>query len=361
MLALCTGAKAQSKPQPSPTPDEDDTPVKIFTEEVRLQVFALDQYGHYDPTVVPDDLMILEDGVAQQIKSIRHIPSNVVLVLDTGGELSGLGGLSKRTNLTRDVAIEVLRRLPETTSVATVQFNNTATVLQKWTTDRKATLKVLNTKLSSGKRARFSDGVIAAAELLKDRPEGTRHVVLITDGVETPGGKTDRALAMKKLAATRSTIHIISYTELVRQKEDKKNKPFETSQMPVSHDPISSNDPTLPPGTTRSPTFGVSVRFDPAMKRQRKAYEAEVKKSQDVLSELADETGGQIFLPKSADEMIMKAREAASEIGSEYVVTYRPKRALAFSKPGEYRKVEVAARRNGLSLRSRKGYVVPGE
>jgi len=168
-------------------------------------------------------------------------------------------------------------------------------------------------------------------------------------------------LAMKKLAATRSTIHIISYTELVRQKEDKKNKPFETSQMPVSHDPISSNDPTLPPGTTRSPTFGVSVRFDPAMKRQRKAYEAEVKKSQDVLSELADETGGQIFLPKSADEMIMKAREAASEIGSEYVVTYRPKRALAFSKPGEYRKVEVASRLNGLSLRSRKGYVVPGE
>ena len=41
------------------------------------------------------------------------------------------------------------------------------------------------------------------------------------------------------------------------------------------------------------------------------------------------------------------------------VVTYRPTRPLAAAKPGEYRKVEVASRRVGLYLRSRKGYVVP--
>jgi VWFA-related protein len=360
LLVFVVSANAQRKPQPSPTPpQEDDAPVKVFTEEVRLQVFAVDQFGHYDPTVVPEDVMVLEDGVAQQIKSVRHIPSNVVLVLDTGGELSGLGGLSKRTNLTRDVAIELLRRLPETTAVATMQFNNTATVLQPWTTDRQSTLKVLRTKLSSGKRARFADGIMLAADLLKDRPEGTRHVVLITDGVETAGGKTDRALAFKKLAATRSTVHVISYTELVRQKDDKKHPTLETGQLPIAHDPISANDPTNPPGTTRSPTFGVTVRFDPAMRRQRKAYEADVKNSQQVLSTLAEETGGQIYLPTSSDEMMTKAREAAREIGSEYVVTYRPKRALAFSAPGEYRKVEVASRRVGLTLRSRRGYVVP--
>lgn len=362
LLTLGVSTSAQQKPQPSPTPpSEDDVPVKVFTEEVRLPVIAVDQYGHYDPSVVPDDILILEDGVAQQIKSVRHIPANVVLVLDTGGELSGLGGLSKRTSLTRDVAIELLKQLAQNTSVAALQFNNSVSMIHPWTTERTSVLKALRTKLSSGKRARFADAVAAAAELLKDRPEGTRHVVFITDGVDTPGGRIDRAQAFKMLAATRSTVHIISYTEFVRQKDPKASKKLETGQLPTSHDPISSNDPTNPPGTTRSPAYGVTIRFDPAMRRQRKGYEAEVKKSQEVLTSLAEETGGQIFLPVSSDEMIHQARQAAREIGSEYVVTYRPKRPLAFSSPGEYRRIEVASRRVGLSLRSRRGYVVPSQ
>lgn len=363
-LTLAISVSAQQKPQPPlprPTPpDEQDEPVKVFTEEVRLPVVAVDQYGHYDPTVIPDDILVLEDGVAQQIRSVRHIPANVVLVLDTGGELSGLGGFSKKTSLTRDVAAGLLSQLSENTWVATIQFNNSVELLQPWTRDRQATLKVLKTKLSSGKRARFADAIAAAAQQLSDRPEGSRHVVFITDGVDTPGGKIDRDQAFKRLAATRATVHIISYTEFVRQKPPKKAADDKIRQVPTSHDPIASNDPTLPAGTTRSPAYVLhSITFDPAMKRQRKAYEADVKKSQQILTGLAEETGGRIYLPKTGDEMIARAKETAREIGSEYVVTYRPKRALAAAEPGEYRRIEVASRRVGLSLRSRQGYVVP--
>src|SRR2546426_2073974 len=111
-MSVATSIQGQQKshqPQPSPTPrNEQDERVKVFTEEVRLPVVAVDQFGHYDPSVVSDDVLVLEDGIAQQIRSVRHIPANVVLVLDTGGELSGLGGLSKRTSLTRDTAIGLL-------------------------------------------------------------------------------------------------------------------------------------------------------------------------------------------------------------------------------------------------------------
>jgi VWFA-related protein len=365
-MVLAANAFGQSQretptPVPSPTPNAQDDRVTVFTEEVRLPVIAVDQFGHYDPTVVPDDILVLEDGVAQQIKSVRRIPANVLLVLDTGGELSGLGGMSKRTSLTRDVAGALLNRLREDTSVAVMQFSNSVELIQDWTKDRPAILKALQWKLSSGKRARFSDAILAAAEQLKDRPEGSRHVVFITDGVDTPGGKIDRVQAIKQLAAARATVHIISYTEYVRQK-DKKNSPkLETGQLPTNHDPITTMDPTQPPGTTRSPTFGVTVRFDPAMRRQRKAYEADLKKSQQALTAMAEETGGQIFLPKNRDEMLEQAREAAREVGAEYVVTYRPKRALSSAERGEYRKIEVASRRVGLSLRSRRGYVVPAQ
>lgn len=352
--------QAGRRPEPSPTPpNQEQEPVRVFTEEVRLPVIALDQYGHYDPTLEPDDVLVLEDGVAQQVRSVRHIPANVLLLLDTGGELSGLGGSSKLTSLTREVAIQVMRSVPEGTSLAVMQFNNSVELLQPWTTDKSVLLKVLNTKLSSGKRARFSDALVAAANAMKDRPEGSRHLVVITDGVDTAGTKTSRAAAIKKLAAARATVHIISYTEFVRQKKEGRTPGVSSGQVATAKDPITATDPTLPPGTTRSPSFGVSVRFDPAMKRQRKAYEAEIKKSQQVLTSVAEEMGGRIFLPLNSEEMLAQAREAAGEIGSEYVITYRPKRPLSNSRPGEYRRLEVAPRKQGLTLRSRRGYVVP--
>jgi VWFA-related protein len=349
-------AKPQPSPEPSPTPEES---VKVFTEEVRLPVVAFDSYGHYDPTLELDDVLVLEDGVAQQLRSLRHVPANVLFLLDTGGESSGLGGMAKSTSLTRDVASRLVTKLEDGSSIAVMQSGNATEMLQPWTTDKAAVLKTLKNKLLSSKRSRISDAIANASVQLKDRPEGSRHVVMITDGVDSPGGKVDRAEAIRKLMSARATVHIISYTEFVRQKNPKNIAPVSVGQRPRSSDPIAANDPTMPPGQVRSPAYGISIRFDPAMKRQRKAYEAEVKKSQQALKNIADETGGRMMLPLDSMEMLAQANEVARAIGAEYVVTYRPKRPLAEAQPGEYRRIEVASRRVGVNLQSRRGYVVP--
>lgn len=350
-------AKPQPSPQPSPTPEDS---VRVFTEEVRLPVIAFDSYGHYDPTLELDDILVLEDGVAQQLRSVRHIPANVLFLLDTGGESSGLGGISKSTSLTRDVASQLVMKLEQGASIAVMQSGNTTEMVQPWTTDKAAVLRTLKTKLISTKRSRISEAIANASLQLKDRPEGSRHVVLITDGVDTPGSKIDRDEAMRRLVAARATVHVISYTEFVRQKRDTGSSArVSTGQRPPSSDPITATDPTLPPGMTRQPSYGIGIRFDPAMKRQRKAYENEVKKSQVALKNVADETGGKLMLPLNSGEMLVQANEVARAIGAEYVVTYRPKRPLAEARPGEYRRIEVASRRVGLSLQSRRGYIVP--
>lgn len=364
LLVLATAFTSVSAQQqkPSATPPvekEQEPPVRTFTEEVRLPVIALDAYGHYDPTLELDDVLVLEDGVAQQLRSLRHIPANVLFVLDTGGESTGLGGMSKSSALTRRVASELVKRLQDGTSVAVMQAGNSAEILQPWTTDKEAVLKTLKTKLTSTKRSRISEALVKASQELKDRPEGSRHVVMITDGVDSPGGKVDPAEAIRRLMSARATVHIISYTQFVRQKSDDKNSKITTGQQPVANDPIAATDPTLPPGTTRSPVFGVGIRFDPAMRRARKAYEAQVKKSEQALKNIAEETGGKWELPLNANEMLAQAEDVASAIGAEYVVTYRPKRPLAEAKAGEYRRIDVASRRVGLSLHARRGYVVP--
>jgi VWFA-related protein len=351
-----------SKPKLSPTPPPEskaDDQVKVFTEEVRLPINTTDTYGHYDPTLEIGDILVLEDGVPQQIRSVRHIPANVLFVLDTGGDSNGLGGLSKKTSTTRDIAYRVITRLRVGDRIALLESSNQPELLQPWTDDVSKVAAVLKWKLFATRRSRIFETMTKAAQLLSDQPEGSRHVILITDGVESPGGKVAVDDAIKQLVAARATVHIISYTEFVRQASDKQPLLLTTGLRPRSSDPIVAYDPTLAPTESRSPTFGVGIRFDPAMRRVRKAYEAETRKSEKWLTDLATETGGRIFLPTSTEEMIAKGEDVARDIGAEYVVTYRPTRPLAEAKPGEYRKVEVASRRVGLYLRSRRGYVVP--
>ncbi|HWP54790.1 MAG TPA: VWA domain-containing protein [Pyrinomonadaceae bacterium] len=363
ILLILVGAAsvAAQTPRPSPTPQTDDQDqVRVFTEEVRLPVAARDSFGHYDPTLSVDDVLVLEDGEQQQIRSVQHLPTNVLLLLDLGNQL----GL-KDTNLTRQVAMGVVSALYPGNKIAIMQFASQPELLQTWTNDREAIAKVLKTKLKSGKSSRLSDAFVAAAAQFKDIPPGTRHIVIITDGVEAPGARVSMATAMKQLNSVQASVHIISYTVLERQALQTQTKVIrggdgvQRDSNPGSN-PVANGDPTLPPGTTRSPGFKIgSIDTDVAMRRKRKEYERATRVSETKLAEIADESGGQILLPASTSEVVAQAAVVAQDIGSQYVVTYRPTHPLAAAKAGEYRKVEIASRRVGLYLRSRRGYVVP--
>ncbi|MFN2456178.1 MAG: VWA domain-containing protein [Pyrinomonadaceae bacterium] len=351
-------------PSPTPPPSADET-IRVYTEEVRIPVFAYDEYGNFDYAVEADDLLVLEDGVPQKVRSVRHLPANVLLLLDTGGESAGLGGLSKSTSLTRAVALRVLAGLHRDDRVAVMQFADRPELLQGWTTDRQAAERALRWKLLSGKRVRLAEAIMAAAHSFADTPEGSRHVVLVTDGVETPGGKTDRTEALKQLLATRATIHIISYTQLVRQKQrDKVEEEInntairQRSSVSVIANAGINPNPASPAGANPPPVMGGNnITFDPAMRRLRKAYEADVRRSEQWLTSIAEETGTRIRLPVSAAEMLDGGAKVARDIGAQYVVTYTPKRPFVSAQVGEYRRLEVAPRRTGLNLRTRRGYV----
>ena len=357
---FAVSSSAQVNPKPSPIPKDDQEPIRVFTEEVRLPVAATDTYGHYDPTLDIEDVMVLEDGQPQQIRSIQHLPTNVLLLLDVGNQL----GL-KDTNLTRDAAMRVVSTLFPGNRIAVMQFAMKPELLQSWTSDKTAVAKVLKTKLNSGKGSRLTDAIAAAADQFKDTLPGTRHLVIITDGVEAPGGRVTMTNALKQLNAIQASVHIISYTVLARQLLQTQTKVIrggdgtQRDANPGSN-PVANGDPTLPPTSTRTPSFKIgSIDTDIAMRRKRKEYERATHDSEKNLSAIAEESGGQILIPASANDVLAQAETVSRDIGSQYVVTYRPTHPLAAAKAGEYRKVEVASRRVGLYLRSRRGYVVP--
>ncbi len=367
--------------RPAPTPRDEQEPVKVFTEEVRLPVLAEDDYGHFDPTLAPNDLLVFEDGVQQQIKSVRRIPASVLFLLSTGGDMNP----AMRVSTTRDTAARLVSHLREGDQMAVLQFTNRVEVVQAWTEDDEQTTHALKTKLHSGSGSRLAEAISAAAAFFVNQPLGNRHLVLIADGVEMPLGKASYEEAMKILTATgnaeskavwdtavkrliaaQASVHIISYTEFARLAFNGKNKKYKGSNAPAGS-VLSSGiqnagiDPTMPPNMTRGrssdPSFGVGINFDPQMRRLRKAYEKAMKTGDQRMASLADETGARILKPESAEEMIDRSAEVARDIGSQYVVTYEPKRPLAEARPGEYRRVQVAPRRTGLTVRSRRGYI----
>ncbi|HEX8161058.1 MAG TPA: VWA domain-containing protein [Pyrinomonadaceae bacterium] len=384
-LFFATPLRAQSGravPKPTPTPAEPEDQIRVFTEEVRIPVFARDQYGRFDPTLETSDVLVLEDGVPQAVRSIRRIPAYVLLVLNTGGELNP--GL--RTRTTRRMALNLLGSLRDGDNVAILQFNRKVELLQPWTTDLAAARGAVSAKLFSGTGARHAEALTQAARLFDEQPQGNRHVVLVTDGVETPGGgatakdlervlteasvlggRAGYADAYKRLQAVGVSVHVISYGTLGRNvsKEKKKDAPSASSGVPGSVEATgvvrAGIDPTMPPTQSRggmSPLPGAGkISFDPAMKRLRKAYDKAMQRADQQMKVLTAETGGRIYLPATDEEVVAEGADVAREIGTQYVVTYTPKRPLALSAPDEYRRITVVPRRGGLTLRARRGYV----
>jgi len=370
-----SNAQSGRIPQPTPTPPDDT--VKVYTEEVRLPVVALDEYERFDPTLSVNDVLVLEDGVPQTVTSVQRIPANVLFLLCTGGETNP----AMRTSMTQLTALTVLSKLRQGDNLSVIQFNSKVTTLQDWTTDIKATANVIRTKMKSANGTKMAEAFNAASQIFENQPFGNRHIVLITDGVEMPGGRLNydekmKALALfglsenktkwdnavKKLNETQATIHIISYTKFAREVYDnKKSKPgFGTKPSTPANDAvIAAVDPTgQQRGSVFTPTFRTSVTFDPQMRKLRKAYENATKTSEKRLASLAEETGARILLPISDEEMLEQVAVVSRDIGAQYVVTYSPKRAITSANIGEYRRINVNPRRIGLTLRSRRGYIV---
>jgi VWFA-related protein len=334
--------------------------LRIVIEEVQLPVAAYDNYGHFDPSLAIDDLLILENGLPQEVRSVRQIPANVVLLLDTGGEIN----TAKNIRTTREIAKNLVSALNPQDQVSVFQVSDKVELLQDWTRDFKQVTQVLDTKLLSGKRAHLSDGLVAAVTQFGELPMGSRHLVLITDGVETPGGKVNRTDAVKRVAASNAVVHVISYARVSREALNEAQRIVHDRNKSTTPDDVVNSLPKDPgyehlrrlhkPG-------GKTVDLDPERVRRIREYDEAMTGAEWQLKFLTNETGGHFWLPESLNEMIADGTGASRLIDAEYVVTYKPKLAVISAPEGEVRRVQVASRRVGLIVVSRRNYIALGK
>lgn len=347
-------------PQPTPT----DEPIRILTEEVHLNVAAQTADGKVVPALKIEDLLVVEEGTPQTITNIKQIPANVLLLLDTGGNLN----FAKNKAMTGIAAKVVANNLSPKDSLAVVQYGDRVETIADWTNDFKLAMETMDKKLLTGKRSRFSEALNSSVEMFRRRPLENRHLILISDGVENVADEATQQTALQNLLAANITVHVISYTELQEQMAQKSTQRVRLGD--------GKTKPRIPEDVFEGMTIGMSPEQKAylkarneaqaiiiyntdnemirAVRRQREAWRA----SQEKLQNLAEDTGGMFQAPEEYQTILTLAAEIARAIDSNYVITYLPNKQIADSSKATTRKVRVSSRLNGIQIHSRQKIVI---
>lgn len=354
ILAIMPLHAQSGRVQATPAPTPSDDTVRVTTEEIKLNVLAFDENGRFVPNVTERDLVITENNVLHQPTSVRRISANVLIVLDTGGELRSV----KTLDQTRKVAKAVVGALKPDDAVAIMEYSDKAAIVDEWTTDKARTLAAIGKKTNFGRRSAFIDALKMATDFLLKDPLENRHLILITDGTDSLGRSSAKFDAFQRLLTTNISVHVISYTSMEAADIQPRTKGISNRPAPKAMpDEIAA---TLPNGV-RNPSavkIGPTINLDRTLIRKLKARKVDLENSQEQLEKVAGSTNGEFILPESLDEMVAKAPLVAKMIDASYVVTYTPKIPVIDTRGIAERNIEVTSKRDGLIVQARRKLVI---
>lgn len=347
---------AQSGRKPQPRPDQQpgaeqkpgDAPImRLETREVVLPLVAYDAEGNYVDDLTPKDVLVLEGGEARQVANIKREPANLVLILDLSNEIGTFkNGPSERFGksdqplwydrsyqvitqpTSREFADNFIARLAAQDSLAIIQYADKAQLIQDWTNDHDQARQALRAKYRVGIKASYYDALKLAAEKLQTRANGRRVVVLVSDGLDS-NSKTGRTAAFSALAKARATVFVIGWAEALRYELE-----FAANWM-----------------ATQEQQSSTTIKRVVELRHHLPKLEAAAAE----LRNLADISGGEMWLPASHDELIRTWRPLAQEIGAQYSLSFITERKPSLE---DNRAIQVLPARPGLSVRSRRSYYV---
>lgn len=350
LAALSAGAFAQSgRVQPTPTPE---APIRVATEEVKLSVVAFDEDGKFVSDVADRDLVITENNVLHQPSSVRRIPANVLIIMDTGGELRWMKSLEQ----TRKVASSLIKALRPEDSVSIVQYSDKAEIVAEWTSDKAEALAAVG-RTRFGRKSAFIKSLLLAKDFLAKSSVENKHLVLITDGTDSSGDRSSKQRVMSGLLSTDVTVHVLSYTKMELVDIEPRTKMISKSPPPKAMpDEVAAGLPNGVRDVAQAPKIGPTINLDRKLLKTMRDRKDDLELSEEQLGELAANSNGEIILPETKEEMIEKTELVARMIDSSYVVTYTPK--IPFDELGNERIISVTSKRPGLVVDARRKLVL---
>jgi hypothetical protein len=347
-LAILLLSNSLSAQIPTPTPPDEKTET-VVTEEIKINVSAIDEAGNTAKSLSPDDLVVSENDVLHQANSVRQISASVLIILDTGGEERN----AKDIRTTRAAAKNIVNFLGSNDSIAVIQYSDKVEMLADWTTDKPQILLALDKKLNFGKHSVFVEALNFATGILATSTNDNRHIILITDGLDSLSNQAEKQNAIRNLLTTTANVHILSYTQMEQNIVTERKRGLGMKNPKRVNLPPGASGPNLP-NSTVIPNASMTINLDRAMEKKINQRGEELAKSQKDLTQLSEDANGEIFLPENREAMIEITGKLVKTIDSQFIVTYSPKRPLNEVRQSETRIIEVSSKREGLIVQARR-------
>jgi Ca-activated chloride channel homolog len=293
----------QTKPSPTPTksvsptvaatPEDDDTPIRIDTELVNLNVRVVDRNNRSISNLNQKDFTVYENNVPQKIEFFgkAEVPTNYAMVIDNSGSMRLL--IDKVIESSK-IIIGTNRPADETEIVRFVSSQNIE-VLQDFTASKDDLNDALDNMIIEGGQTAIIDAVYLAAQQV-DEYEKTRN----------PNDKKRRALILVSDGEDRDSFYKEQQLlELLRESDVQIYAIGFVSELSKEGGFISKS----PQGKAKA-----------------------------FLENLAKETGGKVYFPNSISELNGIAQDIANELRTQYTISYSPASDV---KPGAFRPIKV--------------------
>lgn len=298
--AQSTQAPAAQQPVAQPTEPQVDVSaptIRLGVNEVNLIFTVTDKHGHYIPNLQQRDFALLDDGKAPaRVKSFHqqiNLPLRVGIVIDASTSIR------QRFEFEQQSATEFLLQILKAKSdrAFVMGFDVMPNVTQDWTNNIDGLEAGVNRLRPGGGTALFDAVYTACRDKLQDISRGKEPVrkamVLISDGDDNQS-RVYLDEAVKECQRAETIIYAVS--------------------------------------TNWTPSRG---------------------KGDQVLTQMASETGGQAFFPPSVEDMSKSFSSIEEELRSQYALTYTP---ADFKEDGAFRPIYLYCNDRRYQARTRKGY-----
>jgi len=317
---------AHQEPTPPKQTQEPATPPAgsqqppTFVREVNLVdvlLTVLDRRNKLVPELEKGDFKILDDNATQEIRYFSKqsdLPLRIGMLLDTSNSIRDR--LKFEQEAAVDFLYSVLRRGKDQAFAMT--FDDEPQIIQAFTGDGGSLRDQINQTRAGGGTAVYDAIFEACSKQLSnpprppgDQPDVVRRVmVLISDGDDNLSNHT-RAEAIEMAQRTNVVIYTISTS---------------TQWIQLS-------------------------QTDPSKSANRKMHLTE---GDEILKDLADETGGRAFFPYHVDDLNQSFQDIGDELRNQYTITYSPSNFVA---NGKYHRIKIEIpNHNGYQVRARRGY-----
>lgn len=354
-------AKSNKRPvQPTPTPaiparetqpedisviDDSGEHIYVDTAMVSIPVRVMDRKNRFIGGLLQQSFKVFENDTEQEIAYFTNEaqPFTVALVLDMSYSTTF------KIDEIQNAAIAFIEQLRPGDKVLVISFDEETHILCEATTDR----KVIHAAIRQTKIATGTSLYEAVDMTMNDRLrsiQGRKAMVLFTDGVDTTSRTSHSLKNLRDALELDALIYPIRY-DTFADVQAMKNKSVISlpDTSPKSTPPIMPESKPFPfpmPG----PMIGTPDDKGTSAKEYADAEE--------YLKQLADRTGGRIYVAGTLVNLTSAFSRIASELREFYSIGYYPKDEV---RPGETRKIKVRVEQENVVVRSRGSYVVPGK